>query len=61
MTTYVLLEFPDDDQARTLVEDMTEYPNHDLLTPCQEHFVYARIVYAGTTNPIHDECDGGNR
>lgn len=57
MTTYVVLEFPDDDHARTLVEDMRKYPDHDLLTPCQEHFVHARLVYAGTTNPVHDECD----
>lgn len=38
-----------------------EVTSRTLLTPCQEHFVHARLVYAGTTNPIHDECDGGNR
>jgi hypothetical protein len=41
---FVVLRFESDADADLLVEDMTEYPASDLLTPCQEHFVHATLV-----------------
>ena len=43
MAVYVLLEFADEDQAKTLVEDMFEYTDSDILTPCQENNVHAEV------------------
>jgi len=43
MTTFVLLRVEDDDEARTLIDDMAEYSDSPLLTPTQEHTVYATV------------------
>lgn len=46
MTYVVILEFEDEAQAKTLVEDMLSYPTSAILTPCQENDVYAKPVGA---------------
>jgi len=44
MTTWVLLSIEDDAEARRLIEDMAEYPDHPLLSPIQENTVSAVVV-----------------
>lgn len=44
MTTYVLLRIGNDDEAASLVRDMNEWPDSELLTPCQENRVHATVV-----------------
>ena len=41
---FVVLRFENDADADLLVRDMTEWPDDDLLTPCQENFVHAMLV-----------------
>lgn len=60
MTAYVVLEFDDDLDAADLYYEMAADPNRPIKTP-MGHTVRARVVYHGATNPIHDECDGGDR
>lgn len=43
MAMYVLLRFENDDQALTLIEDMQEYSDADILTPTQENNVHATV------------------
>jgi hypothetical protein len=43
MTTFVVLRIDDEDEAATLLEDMQDYPEYPLLTPVQEHTIYARV------------------
>lgn len=52
---FVLLRFENDADADLLVEDMTEWPDSDLLTPCQEHFVHATLVGVYTEPLVRDE------
>lgn len=41
---YVLLRIEDDVEAERLVEDMADYADCPILTPCQENMVYATLV-----------------
>jgi len=50
---FVVLRFENDADADLLVEDMTEWPNDDILTPCQENFVHATLV------GVYSELPGG--
>lgn len=43
MTTFILLRIEDDTEAQELIEDTADYPGDPLLTPTQEHTVYATI------------------
>lgn len=55
MTVFVLLRVENDDEARTLVEDMAAWPGA-LLTPVQRHMVYATVESTDRVTPEH-ECD----
>jgi hypothetical protein len=60
VTRYVLLRIEDDAQAATLIEDMAEWQDSDLLTPCQENTVHAEIVSAtdrGNPRAIFDAIE----
>jgi hypothetical protein len=59
VAVYVMLAFDDDEQAKTLVEDMLRSPGADILTPSQENNVHAtvRAVYKRPT-VFCDESDG---
>lgn len=57
MAKTVTLWFEHDSQADTLVEDMREYPGSAILTPCQEHDVYAAIVEPITTGMWCRNCE----
>lgn len=41
---FVVLRFEKDADADLLVEDMTEWPDDDILTPCHENDVHATLV-----------------
>ncbi len=55
MTRYVLLRIGNDEQAETLIRDMAEYPESDLLTPSQENFVHATIDRVWWTDGLIDD------
>jgi hypothetical protein len=44
MARYVLLQIDSDKEADTLVSDMEEYPDSNLLTPVQENRITAKVV-----------------
>jgi hypothetical protein len=44
VAVYVILEFEDEHQALTLVEDHFHYPEGRLLTPVQENDVECKVV-----------------
>lgn len=48
MVTFVTLRIENDDEARTLVEDIEAYPDHALLTPIQEHEVFVTVEIEGS-------------
>jgi hypothetical protein len=50
---YVLLRVDDPAEARMLLEDLAEYPDHALLTPCQENVVHAQVAYIGDDDGDH--------
>lgn len=43
MAVYVMLQFDDEQQAKTFVTDIIDYPDSDILTPSQENNVRAKV------------------
>jgi len=47
MTTYVLLEIRDDDEAKRLIDDMASHPTMPLFSPVLENTVRASVMISG--------------
>lgn len=56
MAVYVLLAFDNDEDARTLVQDMLEYPDRNILTPAQENDVHATVRGVWKKPTVFCEC-----
>jgi len=61
MAVYVVLQFDNDQQAKTLVGDMLDNPESDILTPVQENNVKATVRAVFKKPTLFCECPGGRK